>query len=51
MQGVNPAGALTEIIGSLTNTIVQSSSSSSPQLVIPPPPDGTISIDLDEMVS
>ena len=49
MQGVNPAGALTEIISSLTHTIVRSSSSSSPKLVIPPPPDGTISIVLDEM--
>ena len=47
--GINPATALTEIVGSLTDTIVASSSSSTPQLHIPPAPDGVIVIDLDEM--
>ena len=47
--GIDPATALTEIIGSLTDTIVASSSSATPQLHVGPPPPGVIDVDLDEV--
>lgn len=48
-NGVAPASALKEIMGSLTHSIIQSSGSSSPQLVIPSAPSGTQAVPLEPM--
>ena len=48
-NGVAPAVALSEIMRSLTDSIMNSSGSSTPTLVVPSAPTGTTAVTLEPM--